>query len=51
MALAGECLQAADTDAAERLVLEAMEARFPEHLRHGGGQRLGSSEGAAPEPA
>jgi phosphotransferase system enzyme I (PtsI) len=51
MALAGACLQASDTDAAELLVLEAMEARFPEHLRHGGGQRLGSSEDSAPERA
>ena len=51
MALAGACLQADDTDAAEHLVLSAMQARFPEHLRHGGGQRLGSSQDAAPELA
>jgi phosphotransferase system enzyme I (PtsI) len=39
-ALAGEVLDLEDVDEAERAVLRAMRLRFPEHLDHGGGQRL-----------
>ena len=39
-ALAREVLDAEDADEAERRVLEIMESKFPEHLLHGGGQRL-----------
>jgi phosphoenolpyruvate-protein phosphotransferase (PTS system enzyme I) len=39
-ALAGEVLEAEDVADAERAVLRVMRARFPEHLEHGGGQRL-----------
>jgi phosphotransferase system enzyme I (PtsI) len=43
MAVAAQCLNADDADEAERAVLPIMEARFPEHLRHGGGQGSGAS--------
>ena len=36
--LAQEVLKVEDDEDAERLVLRTMEARFPEHLRHGGGE-------------
>ena len=39
-ALAQRVLAAADVDEAERMVLEVMRERFPEHLQHGGGQML-----------
>jgi len=39
-ALARDVLDAEDVDEAEAMVLEVMQARFPEHLLHGGGQRL-----------
>lgn len=39
-ALAAEILGFEDVADAERLVLKAMRQRFPEHLEHGGGQRL-----------
>lgn len=39
-ALAAEVLAAHDANQAERAVLSVMRARFPEHLEHGGGQRL-----------
>lgn len=37
-ALAAEVLQTSDGRVADELVLAAMRARFPEHLRHGGGR-------------
>lgn len=39
-ALAQEVLAYEDVSDAERAVLRVMRARFPEHLEHGGGQRL-----------
>lgn len=39
-ALAREVLETEDVADAERAVLRVMRARFPEHLEHGGGQRL-----------
>ncbi len=39
-ALADRVLLAETVDDAERMVLDAMQARFPEHLEHGGGQQL-----------
>jgi len=39
-ALAEEVLSVEDVADAERAVLKAMRQRFPEHLEHGGGQRL-----------
>jgi len=38
--LAAEVLSAEDEDDAERAVLRVMRQRFPEHLDHGGGQKL-----------
>lgn len=46
--LAQLVLEAPDVDEAERLVLDVMRERFPEHLQHGGGQRLrGEREGSS----
>lgn len=39
-ALAAEVLGVEDVSDAERIVIKAMRERFPEHLEHGGGQRL-----------
>jgi phosphotransferase system enzyme I (PtsI) len=39
-AMARQVLDAEDADDAERVVLEAMASKFPEHLQHGGGQRF-----------
>lgn len=44
VSLVGEVLEVEDVDDAERLVLGKMRARFPEHLDHGGGQRLATEE-------
>lgn len=38
--LAETCLEATDVADAERAVIATMRARFPEHLQHGGGQKL-----------
>jgi phosphotransferase system enzyme I (PtsI) len=43
-ALATEVLESEEVDDAERAVLRVMRARFPEHLEHGGGQRLAVEE-------
>lgn len=45
-ALAAEVLEFEDVDDAERAVLRVMRGRFPEHLEHGGGQRLAMEEDA-----
>lgn len=50
VSLVGEVLEVEDVDDAERLVLGKMRARFPEHLDHGGGQRLATEEVAAEDP-
>lgn len=42
--LVREVLDLEDVDDAERLVLGKMRTRFPEHLDHGGGQRLATEE-------
>lgn len=42
--LVREVLDVEDVDDAERLVLGKMRTRFPEHLDHGGGQRLATEE-------
>lgn len=39
-ALADRVLACEDVDDAERAVISTMRGRFPEHLQHGGGQRL-----------
>jgi len=44
VSLVSEVLEVEDVDDAERLVLGKMRARFPEHLDHGGGQRLATEE-------
>lgn len=44
VSLVGEVLEVEDVDDAERLVLGKMRTRFPEHLDHGGGQRLATEE-------
>ncbi len=49
LSLVGEVLEVEDVDDAERLVLGRMRARFPEHLDHGGGQRLATEEVAEKE--
>jgi hypothetical protein len=46
-ALARDVLDAEDVDEAESMVLEVMQARFPEHLLHGGGQRLAHEQSGA----
>jgi phosphotransferase system enzyme I (PtsI) len=52
-ALAQQALESQDVADTEALVLETMLARFPEHLQHGGAQRLGIERvrGAAERPA
>jgi signal transduction protein with GAF and PtsI domain len=49
-ALARDVLDAEDVDDAEAMVLEVMQARFSEHLLHGGGQRLAHESPALPTP-
>ncbi|MEX1364321.1 MAG: phosphoenolpyruvate--protein phosphotransferase [Nannocystaceae bacterium] len=46
--LAHGVLAAPDVDEAERMVLAVMRERFPEHLLHGGGQRLWVEREVAP---
>ncbi len=48
-ALAASVLEFDDVGDAERVVLKLMRARFPEHLDHGGGQRLAAEDAAAME--
>ena len=42
--LAKEVLEFDDVNDAERVVLKLMRAQFPEHLDHGGGQRLAAED-------
>ncbi|MBV1861872.1 MAG: phosphoenolpyruvate--protein phosphotransferase [Nannocystaceae bacterium] len=49
VSLVSEVLELEDVDDAERLVLGKMRARFPEHLDHGGGQRLATEDVTAQE--
>jgi phosphotransferase system enzyme I (PtsI) len=48
-ALAAEVLEMEDVDDAERAVLRVMRSRFPEHLDHGGGQRLAVERSSEPQ--